>query len=125
MRNGRIATWKLSEWITELATTPMWLGLCSLDPYSVDDPLTAEIGGAVYRRPQARWESASPTLLRNAEPLRWAGLVPGTRVVTLAAWTAAYNGKLVVTMPLAEPRDFPAGGALTLSAGEVYIGLDV
>lgn len=125
MRNGRIETLVVSGWVNQFATTAMWLGLCSQDPSAVDDPLTVEVVGSVYRRPAAYWQNAGPTLLRNSTPYAWNGLVPGTIVACVTAWDAAFNGRLLAVMPLDEPQMFPAGGSFSLASGELYVGVDV
>lgn len=125
MRNGRISTDKLAEYVLDLASTPMWLGLSSQDPFAVDDPLAVEVVGSTYSRPVAGWTLVAPTLLRSNRVSRWSGLVPGTRVVAVVAWSEAFNGRPLVYMPLAAPQDFPAGGTFQLPIGELYVGMDV
>lgn len=125
MRTGRISTAKLAEYVLDLAGTPMWLGLSSQDPFSVDDALTVEVQGTAYYRPQASWTLVAPTLLRSNSVSRWAGLVPGTRVTAVVAWTSSFNGVPLIYMPLAEPKDFPQGGTFQLPSGELYVGIDV
>lgn len=125
MREGRIAPAKLGEWIQDLSVTEMWLGLGSASPFDVDDPLTVEIDGPVYRRPKASWQRAAPTLLRSGGLYRWTGLLPGTRVTGIIGWDGAYNGEPVIYCPLPDALAFPAGGTYTLPAGELYVGLDI
>jgi len=125
MRSGRIAPAVIGTWLDDLSRRDMWIGLSTADPFTVDDPITTEIPGAAYRRARVVWQRASVLLLRNGNVLQWTGLLPGTQVACLVGWSAAFNGDPLVTMPLPELRHFPAGGAIKLGAGEVYVGADV
>lgn len=120
---GRIAPTKIIGWLTQEAALPCYVGLVTADPFGTSDPLSVEILGDAYRRPQFGYELVG-TILRNSLPLHWAGIPALTRVAGIAGFGSLYGSDLSWYTPFPDPMDFPAGGNLDFPAREVFIGID-
>lgn len=120
---GRISPDIVSSWLDQLAARPCWAGLMTGDPFLTSDPLTVEVIGAAYRRPQFLYERVD-TVLRNAAALNWRGIAAFTRVSGVAGFDKAFNGALLWYTPLPEALDYPTGGNLDFPIRELYIGID-
>lgn len=119
-RTGRLAPSLLAGWIDSLQATTCYLGLASADPFSVGDPLTLEPGGSVYTRAPVVW-LRSGTLLRNRDSVSFLGLPAGTTIQSVVGFSAATNGTLLFSAPVARV-DLPSGGYYDLDAEALLVG---
>jgi hypothetical protein len=123
---GRIAPDITAAWLTSSMggiAEPQWAGLVSDDPFETSNPLSVEILGDAYRRPSCPRELVG-TVLRNSTVLHWA-FGPMTRIVGVAGFDAAFNGRVRWFIPFdGDPLNFPSGGSYDLPARSLFIGID-
>ncbi len=122
MRTGKVSSYQVTQWLEQLRTTPLWLGLMTQDPYSVGDPLTAEVTGGSYARATVTFTRSNRVLL-NSTVASFGYLPGGVTVTGVAVWDAAFNGNLRAYSPM-DPTGFLAGGVITLGMGVLAIGVD-
>ena len=137
MAVGRMTPYLLSQFVgtpggssitvPQLADIPMWFGMCFADPFTVGDPLTVEILGDGYDRPDAVWDSYGDTGLVTLEETAFLSLPVGTLGVAIALFDADVNGNMLAAANL-DPGDYidlPDGGAWIMPAGEFFLGFDL
>jgi hypothetical protein len=122
MPNGQVAHSITSGWLDLLKARKHYMGLLIGDPRTTSDPLSLEVLGNAYRRPLITFERRDQ-VLRNVQPLNWT-VGPMTRVAGVASFDAAFNGNWQFWLPLEDPLDYPAGGALTYAKGDLFVGID-
>lgn len=128
MAVGRFADRITQAWLGGPQLPPMinmehWGALMVNDPFTTSDPLSVELLGAAYRRPQIIFEQVSQ-VLRNTNFFSWMGIPPQSRITGVAGFDAPYNGNFSWYFPLDEPLDFPAGGRWDIATHDLYLGID-
>lgn len=110
-----------------LYTMPMWFGLFIADPRPSADPAALEVGGPLYHRPVASWETFGLTGLVNDIDIEFIGLPVDTNATAIGLWDAEVGGNLLAgeVFPDGEGVDLALGGRWTLPAGEFFLGFDL
>lgn len=125
MSDGNFSPFLITRWLMELAKMPAWCGLHFESPAIAVDALATEVLGDRYGRQQILWSADTPRrVLRNANAPRWPILPPGTLIVAVVVWNAAYNGEWLCWCPLPSPIELPLGGSFTLPSGELFAAID-
>ena len=128
MATGRFADRVTQAWLYGPQLPPMidmqhWGALMINDPFTTSDPLSVELPGPGYRRPQIFFEGVDQ-LLRNTNPVAWLGIPAQSRIVGVAGFDAPFNGQFSWYFPLDEPLDFPTGGSWSIDIHDLYLGID-
>ena len=89
-----------------------YLGIFSEDPPHVQDPLTVEIIGLAYNRPEAVF-TLSGAVFSSSQLFAFYGLLPNTYVAALGIFDTPTNGNLLLSVRLT-PVHLIKGGTLTI-----------
>lgn len=118
---GRITDTRLHPWLVELAAASDYVALCSVDPFTVGDPLSVEIGTSRAAGTFARVSR----LIRNTTILVWAGIPSGSSVGAFAGYDVSINGAPLWSVLISPVLTYPAGGSLTVAIDELFVGFDL
>lgn len=112
---------------TQLYDLPMWFGLFIADPRPSATPAALEVGGPLYHRPVASWETFGLTGLVNDIDIEFIGLPVDTNANAIGLWDAEVNGNLLAgdLFPEGAGVDLALGGRWILPAGEFFLGFDL
>lgn len=121
-RTGKISDDLASLWLDDLIASCTHVGLSSVDPFSVVDPLTTEPANGVYHRAAITWVKQA-RLARASNALVWPGLPAGAVITWYSGWDAYANGNLVFAAP-SPVLSFPDGGGFEVPALEFFFGVE-
>lgn len=125
MAGGRFSPVLVGQWMDQVESMSIWIGLCFSDPFAVANPLTVEIQSGGYARVPTGWSRTSSNILTMSSEAVIRGLAPGDVVAAVTGWDSAYNGSMVFSDLLPTPLSYPSGGTYLLPASEYVIGIDV
>jgi len=128
MANGRFSSEIVSGWMDGIYAKDLYLALFFTDPQTVSDPLSVEVVGGVYSRQLGVWTRSAPNVLTLSEAVVFPGLPPGTSLVAVGVFDAAFNGTFIASdlIPAPDsPVSYPSGGTYVLPAGQYILGIDV
>ena len=100
--------------------TPLWAALFHTTPTLID-PLSGEVAGGGYARPQATMQRTGRRLV-NANALIFPG-VPAGVMVALGLFTASVNGEIWLASTFSPHLSTPGGKSIVLEPGEVAFAL--
>jgi hypothetical protein len=128
MATGRFADRITQAWLYGPQLPPViemehWGALMTNDPFTTSDPLSVELPGPGYRRPQLFFEGVSQ-VLRNTNVAQWLAIAPQSRIVGVAGFDEPFNGDIIWYCPLDEPLDFATGGSWQIDIHDLYLGID-
>lgn len=135
MAYGKLSQWYLSQVVgqaggvitimPQLVDTAINFALFTADPLVAADPLTVELQGGTYGRPDAVWSQFNPTGLVNRDDISFQGIPAGAIVTSVGVFDAVVNGHLIGADNFDSPLSFPTGGSWELPAGEFFLGFDL
>lgn len=129
--NGRFSRYQVARWIDTLEDRTLYMSLFTSDPFSLANPLAAELIGPSVVRQQSIWERESPFALRLANDVFFSAIPQETTIVAIGAFDKEVNGNLLFRDLISRngrtpsPEIYSAGGSYVIPAGEMVLGIDV